>query len=245
MVELSPEEITRRERALIDDYGTAGTSLIQKVGQAAEQAFYDLPDYRGFANRDEYVDVYEQILFGARIEAARTSIAFHREIARLRNKSFSYVKPRPEHYFAKNLRQLARSSSTEPYQMRPFREVYKELSKSGSMTDAVRAGGARARILAQTDVQLARRRASLFARMQEMFFGLAQTGGLGYEIKQVGTGLVFDVFEPVDRSAFVRLDIENGRLEQVEYQSQAPLVTRAIVAGAGELSSLEKTAPRI
>lgn len=166
MVELSPEEITRRERALIDDYGTAGTSLIQKVGQAAEQAFYDLPDYRGFANRDEYVDVYEQILFGARIEAARTSIAFHREIARLRNKSFSYVKPRPEHYFAKNLRQLARSSSTEPYQMRPFREVYKELSKSGSMTDAVRAGGARARILAQTDVQLARRRASLFARME-------------------------------------------------------------------------------
>ena len=74
-----------------------------------------------------------------------------------------------------------------------------------------------------------------FDQMQEMFFGLAQTGGLGYEIKQVGTGLVFDVYEPVNRSAFVRLDIENGRLEQVEYQSQAPLVTRAIVAGAGEL----------
>lgn len=74
-----------------------------------------------------------------------------------------------------------------------------------------------------------------FDQMQEMFFGLAQTGGLGFQVKQVGTGLVFEVFEPVDRSAFVRLDIENGRLQQVEYESKAPLLTRAIVAGAGEL----------
>ena len=74
-----------------------------------------------------------------------------------------------------------------------------------------------------------------FDQMQELFFGLAQTGGIGYEIKQVGTGLVFDVYEPVDRSALVRLDIENGRLQKVEYVNAAPLVTRAIVAGAGEL----------
>jgi len=74
-----------------------------------------------------------------------------------------------------------------------------------------------------------------FDQMQELFFGLAQTGGLGYEIKQVGSGLVFDVYEPVDRSSLVRLDIENGRLQKVEYVNAAPLVTRAIVAGAGEL----------
>lgn len=73
-----------------------------------------------------------------------------------------------------------------------------------------------------------------FDTLQELFNGLAQTGGLGYRIEQSGTSLVFDVYEPVDRSALVRLDIDNGRLSSADYQVEAPLVTRAIVAGAGE-----------
>lgn len=73
-----------------------------------------------------------------------------------------------------------------------------------------------------------------FDTLQELLNGLAQTGGLGYRIEQSGTSLVFDVYEPVDRSALVRLDIDNGRLSSADYQVEAPLVTRAIVAGAGE-----------
>lgn len=73
-----------------------------------------------------------------------------------------------------------------------------------------------------------------FDTLQELLHGLAQTGGLGYRIEQDGTSLVFDVYEPVDRSALVRLDIDNGRLSSADYQYEAPLVTRAIVAGAGE-----------
>lgn len=74
-----------------------------------------------------------------------------------------------------------------------------------------------------------------FERLQDLFFGLAQSGDIGFDIKQVDAGLVFSVFEPVDRSAFIRLDIENNRLEKVEFKQEAPLVTRAIVGGAGEL----------
>ena len=73
-----------------------------------------------------------------------------------------------------------------------------------------------------------------FDTLQDLLFGLAQSGGIGYRIQQEGTGLVFDVYEPVDRSALVRLDIDNGRLSSADYQIEAPLVTRAIVGGAGE-----------
>lgn len=73
-----------------------------------------------------------------------------------------------------------------------------------------------------------------FQQMQEFFHGLAQTGGIGYRIEQVGSGLQFQVYEPVDRSALVRLDIDNGRLTTSNYSYTAPTVTRAIVGGAGE-----------
>lgn len=73
-----------------------------------------------------------------------------------------------------------------------------------------------------------------FNQMQELFHGLAQTGGIGYRIEQVGNGLVFQVYEPVDRSGLIRLDIDNGRLTTTNYSYTAPTLTRAIVGGAGE-----------
>ena len=73
-----------------------------------------------------------------------------------------------------------------------------------------------------------------FTKMQELFYELAQSGGIGYSVEQIGDSLVFDVYEPTDRSALVRFDIENGRLSSADYSYAAPMVTRAIVAGAGE-----------
>lgn len=73
-----------------------------------------------------------------------------------------------------------------------------------------------------------------FANLQELCFGLAEAGGVGYEIVQNGGVLKLDVYVPQDVSGFVRLDVENGRLDTSEYSYMAPTVTRAIVAGAGE-----------
>jgi hypothetical protein len=73
-----------------------------------------------------------------------------------------------------------------------------------------------------------------FDKMQEFFYGLAQSGGVGYTIEQQGSSLVFDVYEPVDRSGLIRFDIDNGRLTSADYAYSAPSVTRAIVGGAGE-----------
>lgn len=73
-----------------------------------------------------------------------------------------------------------------------------------------------------------------FIPLQELLFGLAQTGGVGYKIEQNGTDLEFQVYEPSDLSALIRLDIDNGRLRSADYSYEAPTVTRAIVGGAGE-----------
>jgi hypothetical protein len=73
-----------------------------------------------------------------------------------------------------------------------------------------------------------------FDKMSEFFYGLAQTGGLGFSIEQQGTSLVFEVYEPVDRSGLIRFDIDNGKLTSADYGYSAPSVTRAIVGGAGE-----------
>ena len=155
---------------LIEAYGDLSSSLIQKVGEAAEQAFFALPNYRGKVQRQEYVALYEDILFGARIEAARLAVGFHREIALAQGKKFRAPKLRKEDFFPYRLRQqmeaMGGSGLFEPYQTRPFRELYYALSRGSKLTEAVTIGGARARILAQTDVQLARRKASLFARRE-------------------------------------------------------------------------------
>ena len=73
-----------------------------------------------------------------------------------------------------------------------------------------------------------------FENMQEFFYNLAQSGGVGYSLQQEGSNLVFDVYEPVDRSALIRFDIDNGRLTSANYSYSAPLLTRAIIGGAGE-----------
>ena len=73
-----------------------------------------------------------------------------------------------------------------------------------------------------------------FDKLQELIYGLAQTGGIGYAIKQEDTDLVFRVYEPVDRTATIRLDLQNQKLSQAEYAYANAKVTRAIVGGQGE-----------
>jgi Siphovirus ReqiPepy6 Gp37-like protein len=73
-----------------------------------------------------------------------------------------------------------------------------------------------------------------FDVLQDLLYPLAQTGGIGYDIRQVGTGLQFEVFQPTDRSSLIRMDIANGKLTKTDYGYYSPKVTRTIVAGQGE-----------
>lgn len=76
--------------------------------------------------------------------------------------------------------------------------------------------------------------AARFTQLQTLLFGIAESSGLGYDLKQVNDDLVFEVFQPVDRSGFVRLDVENDLLTSAEYGYVSPEVTRVVVGGQGE-----------
>jgi len=86
--------------------------------------------------------------------------------------------------------------------------------------------------------------AARFDNLQELIYQLAQVGGIGYQLKQVETDLVFSVFEPQDRSDTVRMDIANRRLSSAVLNYGTATVTRAIVGGKGEAknrSFIERT----
>lgn len=72
-----------------------------------------------------------------------------------------------------------------------------------------------------------------YQSLGELCKTLALTSGLGFDIIQDGAGLQFNVFEPVDRSQSIRMDIDNNRLTKSEYSYTAPQATRVIVAGQG------------
>jgi hypothetical protein len=72
-----------------------------------------------------------------------------------------------------------------------------------------------------------------FDRLGVLLESLAVTSGLGFTIDQNGAVLTFRIFEPTDRSATIRMDVENERLEKSEYAYARPTVTRVIVAGQG------------
>jgi hypothetical protein len=72
-----------------------------------------------------------------------------------------------------------------------------------------------------------------FDVLGSIFSKLVAPDGLGFDIKQQDDELVFSVYEPVDRSGDIRLDVENNRLSSSEYTYENPKATRAIVAGQG------------
>jgi hypothetical protein len=73
-----------------------------------------------------------------------------------------------------------------------------------------------------------------FQTIQDVIYGLAQTSNLGYTIEQLGTGLQFQVYSPVDRTSTIRMDMDNRQLSRAEYAYAVARVTRAIVGGQGE-----------
>jgi len=73
-----------------------------------------------------------------------------------------------------------------------------------------------------------------FDKLQELSYSLAAPSNIGYTVKQIDQDLEFQVYEPLDRTADVRMDIANNQLTRTEYSYSSPKLTRAIVGGAGE-----------
>ncbi|WDS51736.1 minor tail protein [Streptomyces phage Triumph] len=74
-----------------------------------------------------------------------------------------------------------------------------------------------------------------FPVLGNLLVELALLGSLGFRVVQRGTQLVFETYQITDRSDVVRLDVLNGTLAGQRVAITPPGVTRAIVAGQGEL----------
>jgi hypothetical protein len=72
-----------------------------------------------------------------------------------------------------------------------------------------------------------------FDVLGELLAGIASIDGLGFDIKQVDGTLEFNVFQPVDRSGYIRMDVANNTLSKTEYAYGSHSLSRAIVAGGG------------
>lgn len=100
--------------------------------------------------------------------------------------------------------------------------------------------GPEARRVATLSVEASRnlgptvRASARFESLQELLKGLSDVSGLSFTIEQVGSELQFQVWQPADRSAYIRLDLENGQLSKSEYSYAQPKATRTIVAGQGQ-----------
>lgn len=73
-----------------------------------------------------------------------------------------------------------------------------------------------------------------FDILGELLAGIASVDGLGFDIKQVDGNLEFSVYQPVDRTGTIRMDVANNTLQKTAYGYGAPSATVAIVAGQGE-----------
>lgn len=74
-----------------------------------------------------------------------------------------------------------------------------------------------------------------FPVLGNLLTDLALLGSLGFRVVQRGAGLVFETFQITDRTKLIRLDVANGSLAGQRVAITPPGVTRAIVAGQGEM----------
>ena len=141
-------------------YEKVSNRLIVQAGVQAKADFLSLPDWRD-DNKAEFYDAIRRDLLPVKQQAAQFSWGYHAQRARLAGQEFRMPRFNPEDFETSVLRNGA--AFEEVYQ-RPFAEMRTALAQGRSFDDALELGGRRASTLAQTEVQLSRRQASLFAR---------------------------------------------------------------------------------
>lgn len=81
-----------------------------------------------------------------------------------------------------------------------------------------------------------------YTMLGELLQELSLIDQLGFRIVQRGNVLVFETYDSTDRSASIRLDPNNGTLAGQRVSHEAPTITRAIVAGQGDLEDRQLVA---
>lgn len=150
-------------QALTDSYTALSGQLLTAAGQLARNTFLGLGSWRDDDVR-RYLIAVEGALSGAKRQAARLSLAYYREVAKAEGQIFRAPVVTAKEVSTEVLRNGVDFATV--YQ-RPFVEMRTALSQGKSLDFALQAGANRAESLARTDLQLARRNASLSARRKD------------------------------------------------------------------------------
>lgn len=137
-----------------------GNSLISGAGSIASQAFRNLGSWRD-DDVIRYINQIAPFLTGAKLQAAKSSVSFYKSIADLTGQDWTQPVITASDVSTMALR---KGVGTDVVYRRPFVDMRTALANGQDMRDAIESGARRAQILAETEVQLARRNAGLRAR---------------------------------------------------------------------------------
>lgn len=157
MAKFDPNEFAQ---GLNEAYERTSSYLILEAGTKAKSAFLGLDDWRD-DNIPQFLDRVAKDVGSVKQTAAQYAYGYHSQIARLFGQKFNRPSYDPQEFATDRLRKGA--NFTEVFS-RPFIEMRTALAQGRSVSDAVYLGGRRAESLAQVEIQLARRQASLSAR---------------------------------------------------------------------------------
>lgn len=149
-----------RQQDLTAANGRIANALVTRAGGLASQAFRNLGSWRD-DDIERYLSQIAPALSGIKREAAKSTIAFYKQIALDTGQDFTQPVITASDIATQTLRN---GVDTSMVYRRPFVDMRTALSKGKTVGEAIEAGARRANYLASTEVQLARRGAGLKAR---------------------------------------------------------------------------------
>jgi hypothetical protein len=147
-------------RQLTDAYLSVTSKLVANAGIIAANSYRNLGLWRD-DDVERYINSISQPLNGIKAQAARLTTSFYGAIANNQNQTFVAPIIRPSDLTTAFLRN---GVDAEVVYRRPFVDTWTALSKGATMSAAIEAGAIRARSLASTEVQLAKRGVGLSTR---------------------------------------------------------------------------------
>jgi hypothetical protein len=147
-------------RELTDGYLAITSRLVNNAGILAANSFRNLGSWRD-SDVQRYINGLMPALDGIKRQSASLTTSYYREIARNQDRDFTVPSVAAT---ALTTEALRRGVGAEIVYQRPFVDLWTAIKKGAQLKDAIEAGAIRARSLASTEVQLAKRNVGLFSR---------------------------------------------------------------------------------
>lgn len=145
---------------LTEKYLALGVKQVDDAGALAGNIFRGLGSWRD-PDIDRFVEQLSVPLSGIKTVSAQSAMAYHQKFAGINDKAFKMPDLASLDLSTQALRNGATANTVYS---RPFVQMRMALAKGQSVTESIDVGANTATSLARTEIQLTRRRASLFAR---------------------------------------------------------------------------------